>query len=223
MRFTPNRPGACDSWSQSVPCNVPPVAVEERSQTFHFLLLAHQTPGGQVLEEDRTDQHNRPPGKDSMAPLFRGSVASWDIFLPGRRDESRFRYLGEQQIDGRKAFVAAFAQIPGAVRVPGTITTAGRDVPMLLQGIVWIDEESDQILQLRTDLLAPRPEIRLLTQTALIHFGPVRISQFDMTMWLPHQVDAHSEAHGEDIHEQHTFSKVHMFHATARIVAYPAM
>jgi VWFA-related protein len=208
---------------QSVPCNGPAAALEERSQTFHYLLLAHQTPWGQVLEEDRTDQHNRPPGKDSMMPLFQGSVGSWNIFLPGRRDESRFRYLGEQQIDGRKAFVAAFAQIPGAVRIPGNIFTPGKDVPMLLQGIVWIDEENDQILQLRTDLLAPRPEIRLLTQTALIHFGPVRIPQFDMMLWLPHHVDAHSEVHGEDIHEQHTFSKVHMFHATARIVANPAM
>ncbi len=216
-------PGRQIASPQSVPCNGPAAALEERSQTFHYLLLAHQTPGGQVLEEDRTDQHNRPPGKDSMMPLFQGSVGSWDIFLPGRRDESRFRYLGEQQIDGRKAFVAAFAQVPGGVRVPGTITTAGRDVPMLLQGIVWIDEENDQILQLRTDLLAPRPEIRLLTQTALIHFGAVRIPQVDMTLWLPHHVDAHSEVHGEDIHEQHTFSKYHMFHATARMVANPAM
>ena len=153
--------GASDDRPLNTDCADTPSAAPTtaRSQNFHYLILGQQTPEGRHLVEDRTDQHNRPPGKDSIVPIFRGSLASWNIFLPGRGDESRFRYLGEQEIHGSKAFVVTFTHIPGSVRIPGNIVEAGKDVPMLLQGIVWIDAENNQILDFCTDLLAPWPRL----------------------------------------------------------------
>ena len=45
---------------------------------------------------------------------------------------------------------------------------------MLLQGIAWIDQSDFRIVRLRTDLLAPQPEIQVQRQTASILFGPGR-------------------------------------------------
>ncbi|HEX3940049.1 MAG TPA: VWA domain-containing protein [Acidobacteriaceae bacterium] len=205
------RPDSPDSMAPN------PAAGPERNQTFHYLLLVRQTTEGRLLKEDRTDLHNQPPGKDSIAPVFWGMAGAWGIFLPNHRDESRFRYLGGQQIHGRKTLVVAFAQTPGSVHIPGQILAAGGTVPMLLQGVAWIDEATMQILQIRTDLLAPQPEVRISELEAKIRFGPVRIPKIDTPLWLPQEVDAHCEAHGNDIHEQHDYSKYHLFHTTVRM------
>ena len=145
-------------------------------------------------------------------------AGAWGIFLPNHRDESRFRYLGEQQIERRKTFVVAFAQTPGSVHIPGQILAAGGTVPMLLQGVAWIDEETMQILQIRTDLPAPQPEIRTSELEAKIRFGPVRIPKIDTPLWLPQEVDAHCRYYGTDTREQHAYSKYHLFHTTVRMM-----
>lgn len=197
-------------------------ALSQQSQSFDYLILVHQTPNGRVLEEDRTEKQQHPSQKPSLVPNFRGFAESSLVFLPGRRDESRFRYLGEQQIHGRKTFVVAFAQIPGAVRVPGVIRASGGIVPMLLQGIAWVDQENFQIVQLRTDLLAPLPQIPMLTQTAEIRFGPVLIPTLDLTLWLPQVVNVDCEAYGSVYQEEHAYSKYRLYHATIRLFVNPS-
>lgn len=193
---------------------------QETRQTFHYLILVRQTPEGRLLDEDRTDRQNRPLGQN--APNFRGFVESWVAFAPGNLSQARFRYLGEQKIHGRRAYVIAFAQIPGAVRLPGEIRAQGRTLPMLFQGIAWIDQANFEILELRTDLLAPQLEVQLLRQTAEIRFGPVRIPQLGIVLWLPQRVDVRCEANGLVLREQHAYSKYHMYQATTRMILPPA-
>lgn len=190
----------------------------ERDQTFRYLILAHQTPQGRLLEEVRTDDKNQPPGKEAMKPNFLGFVESWVVFSPGNVQEARFRYLGRQRIRGNWTSVVAYAQIPGTVRLPGKIADGNESVPMLLQGIVWLDERDGEILQLRTDLLAPQLELRLQRLTSEIRFGPIRIKQLNLTLWLPLRVDVRCEANGMVLQEQHVYSKYHLYQATSRMI-----
>ena len=192
-------------------------AVEHR-QIFRYLILVHQTPQGRLLEEVRSDDKNHPLGKESMKPNFLGFVEAWVVFAPGNAQESRFRYLGKQKIHGHWASVVAYAQIPGTVRLPGKIADGNESVPMLLQGIVWIDERDGEILQLRTDLLAPQLDLRLMRLTSEIRFGPIRIKQLNLTLWLPLTVDVNCEANGMVLQEQHVYSKYHLYQATSRMI-----
>lgn len=212
--------GARNDCASGPSCAGPPS--QEKIQNFHYLILVRQTPQGRLLDENRMDMQNRPLGPGSAQPNFQGFVESWVVFSPGNADEARFRYLGEQKIHGHPAFVIAFAQIPGAVHIPGVIhTIAGRSVPMLLQGIVWISQQDYQILQLRTDLLEPQLEVNVLQQTSEIQFGPVRIKQLNLTLWLPLAVDVDCEANGTVLQEKHFYSKYHLYRATTRMILNP--
>lgn len=195
-------------------------AAAERRESFNYLMLIHETATGKMLEEDRTETRPR-PDQPPLQPFFRGFVQEWIAFWPGNRSEAHFRYLGEQKIQGRRAFVVAYAQVPGAVPLPGQIQVKGRNIPLLLQGVAWIDSESYQILQLRTDLLEPQLEIDLLTQTSEIRFGPVRIPTLDLTLWLPKNVNVESKTTDDIFDEQHSYSKYHLYQATARILVAP--
>ena len=93
---------------------------------------------------------------------------------------------------------------------------------MLLQGITWIDQSDFSIVRLRTDLLAPQPEISLERQTAFILFGPVHIATLDATLWLPQSVRVEMEAKGQLCEEQHKYSKYRLYQAKSKIIAFPA-
>jgi hypothetical protein len=211
----------CASHSR-VPGNFP---IENCSQTsgkriqkdFHYIIQSHQTQDGRVLEEFRTDEQNQPL-KSAEGPSFQGFVGSWVIFSPSNRSESRFHYLGEQKIGKREAFVVAFAQIPGSVSVPVMMVNGGGFVPILFQGVAWVDQEDFRIIQLRTDVLAPRQEAGLQKETAKILFGPVDISRLNLELWLPMGVDVRVEANGLAVQEQHAYSNYRLYHATSRML-----
>jgi hypothetical protein len=170
------------------------------------------------LDEFRTDKKNQPLQSSAGGPVFQGFVGSWIVFWPPNSSQSRFRYLGEQKIGKRETFVVSFAQIPGSISVPVTLVGRKGTIPILIQGVAWVDREDFRIIQLRTDILAPQQEFGLEEQTSKILFGPVNIAQLNLELWLPMGVDVRFEDNGVDLQEQHFYSHYHMYHATSRIV-----
>ncbi|MGA8271017.1 MAG: hypothetical protein WB919_05610 [Candidatus Sulfotelmatobacter sp.] len=191
-----------------------------RDQTFDYLIVTHPAPGGGVMvQEYRTRRNGKPISKGVAAPDFQGFISAWIILSSPNQVESRFRYLGQQQMNGHNTAVIGFAQIPGLVESPGQIVNDRGSVPMLLQGIAWVDESDFRVIRLRTDLLAPRPEIQLEKQTADIVFGPVKIASVDSVFWLPQAVSLDMEAGGRFFREDHKYSKYRLFRAKSRIVS----
>jgi hypothetical protein len=66
----------------------------------------------------------------------------------------------------------------------------GTTVHMLVQGIAWIDEETSQILRLRSDLLVPLYSIGLNQLTTEVNFSEIRL-QDATPLWLPREVSVH--------------------------------
>lgn len=191
-------------------------------QTFSYLILTHPASDGRlVLQEYRTGRKGKAVQEGTGAPNFQGFIAAWVVFSSVNQVESRFRYLGQQQADGHSTFVIGFAQTPGSVESPGLILTDREPIPMLLQGIAWVDQSDFRIVRLRTDLLAPQPEISVQRQTANILFGPVRIAGLDLTLWLPQAVQAEMEARGQIFQERHKYSKYRLYKAKSKIVSVP--
>src|ERR1022692_588469 len=96
---------------------------------------------------------------------------------------------------------------------PGRFLTEKGSVPMLLQGIAWVDQTDFRIVRLRTDLLAPQPQVDFKKQTTNIVFGSVPIASLDLVLWLPQSVDAEMEASGQYLQEQHRYSKYRLYQA----------
>jgi hypothetical protein len=193
-------------------------------RNFNYLILTHPAQdGGLVFQEYRTNMNGQPVEKGTGALLFRGFISAWFVFSSANQVESRFRYLGQQRTDGHNTFVVGFAQIPGSVASPGVILTDRESIsiPMFLQGITWIDQSDFSIVRLRTDLLAPQPEISLQRQTASILFGPVHIATLDWTLWLPQAVHVQMEARGQFFQEQHKYSKYRLYQAKSKIIPVP--
>ena len=190
-----------------------------QSQTFNYIVLVHETENEWTLEEYRTDRKGRPIAQGPGTRNSVGFVSRWVVFSPANDHKSRFRYLGEQRIGSHSTFVVAFAQTPGAQSHPGEISVPqGGTIPTLYQGVAWIDESDFRILRLRTDLLAPQPQVGLKQLTATIQFGSVRIAKLEAQLWLPQEVKLDVDANGQVLQELHRYSQYRLYKANTKIV-----
>jgi len=194
----------------------------QRNQKFSYMILTHPAQNGLLLlEEYRTDRKDRPVAERAAAPHFQGFASAWLVFSSLNQVESRYRYLGQQQTDGHNTFVIAFAQIPGSIRSPGQFLSPKGSVPMLLQGIAWIDQSDFRVVRLRTDLLEPQPQVDFQKQTSNMVFGPVHIEGIDSELWLPRNVNVEMEANGQYLQEEHEYSKYRLYQAKTKIILSP--
>jgi hypothetical protein len=190
--------------------------VPQTWRRFEYLILAkHGGDGGTVFDESRKDLDK----KDREAsPHGIGFGSLWLMFIPANQAESKFRYLGTQSVEKHPTYVVAFAQDPGRVKVPGVIVTDSGQVPLLYQGVAWIDQETYKIVRIRTDVLAPLPKIKLWQATSTVSFGEVEIQRFDARLWLPRTVEITWDLGGNRLGELHRYSNYRLFAATSRIV-----
>jgi hypothetical protein len=182
---------------------------------YDYLIIAKPQADSVVYDESRIEV-GRPSG--TSPPRGLGFSSLWMMFLPSCIGETHFRYLGRQKVDGHQTFVVVFAQDPELVKLPGVIQLETASVPMLYQGVAWIDQETYRMVRIRSDLLAPLPDFKVSRITSSVNFSQVTIPQLETPLWLPKQVEITWEIAGARLGELHRYSGYHLFHATSRIV-----
>jgi hypothetical protein len=197
---------------------------DQRRDEFDYMILAHRQGETVTLDEYRAGPDGSPleaRGLEEGYMLTRGFASAWLHFLPPIQSAARFRYLGQQTHSGLRCYVVAFAQKPGSATVTGTVVYEGISVRILYQGIAWIDETSFRIVRLRTDLLAPRPDIGLERQTTELHFSETRLPQTDSPLWLPQEVVVTTDMNNQFFRNVHRYSGYRLFKVETKILPGP--
>jgi hypothetical protein len=220
-------------------------------ENFSYLILARRSHDAVTLEEFRvdlksgerleTDEGRKPDALGSVSslsdlerssqrlnvrasggpPLSQGFASMWVRFYPSNRSEAAFRYLGQQKMDGRRTWVLAFAQKPGAVRLPAEVQFSDKSVPIYYQGIAWVDASDFRIVRLRTDLLPTIEKLPLTQLTAEVQFADTQATGFNSPLWLPREVAVTSEVSGHVFRDKHSYSNYRSFRAQAKILLDP--
>jgi hypothetical protein len=160
-----------------------------------YLIIRHGDELKANVEEFRMDSNG---DRMEHVGLKQGYVVTFgfalicNYFSSYFQSESRFRYIGDQRLGSRDTYVVAFAQQPGLATLHITMNGGnGSIVNLLMQGIAWLDKQNFQIIRMRTDLLAPHPEIGLEIQTTDVTFNKVQLLDVSNPLWLPKQVKAY--------------------------------
>lgn len=192
-------------------------------QYKYLLQCRHNADGSTSISESRIDGAGKPIQEAGGFTSLRGYGFGyqWLFLSAANQPEFRFRYLGQQEKGARKTFVVAFAQEPSKVTAPAYFQAEGKRAPFYYQGVLWIDQSSFDIVALRTDLLAPLPQVLLKQLTTELTFRSVRIRGYDAVFWLPSEVDISSDQGRGPSEESHRYSDYHLFHAETRIVPSP--
>ena len=86
------------------------------------------------------------------------------------------------------------------------------------RAIAWIDEDNFQIIQMRTDLLAPRGDVGLDEETTVVTFEPVRVANIDTSFWLPTGVSVYSKFRGQIYRNEHHYANFKSYRVSVEMV-----
>jgi hypothetical protein len=187
---------------------------DEMVGKFRYLFLMPVDPAIPVVTEYRKNiiaDKGLPGGLEEGYMLTSGFVSVALIFHPALLSGSQFRYLGRQTMDGHETYVIAFAQDPITAKLVGYFKLGPRSVPILLQGLAWVDTQSYQIVRIRTDLLKPLSEVQLKRVTTQIDYQEVRFKQLAQGFWLPKDVTVTVDWRGKTLRNEHQYSHFEMF------------
>jgi hypothetical protein len=187
-------------------------------QKFRYLCFTPAADWGPGFDEYRVDSSGArayPQGLQDGFMLTSGFASSSLFFHPKYQSQATFRYLGRQKVNGRYAYVIAFAQQPGKARFYGTFRTDSNVVTTFSQGLAWVDSQSYEISRLRTDLLVPLSEVNLERETTEIDFWPVYFKGIGQGFTLPRQVTVIVDWKGRRLRNEHRYSEYKLFRVEA--------
>lgn len=88
---------------------------------------------------------------------------------------------------------------------------------MVAQGILWVDKKNFQIIQMRSDLLAPNKEIQLDELTQHVTFGEVQLKDVPNPLWLPSDVDVSMEIEKQKYRNAHHYTDYRRYRVSVKI------
>jgi hypothetical protein len=98
----------------------------------------------------------------------------------------------------------------------------GRDggiVHLLVQGIAWVDKNNFQIVRMRTDLLAPRLDIKWDEQTTEVTFSEVPLLDVPYPLWLPNDVKVNMTFNGHNFRNEHHYTHYRRYRVAVKMDA----
>jgi hypothetical protein len=186
-----------------------------------YLILQHGYEWGANAEYrmDKSGNRLESVGLQKGFLVTAGYALSCVSFASLTQSQSDFRYLGDQKVGPRDAFVVSFAQRPGDATFKTVMKGMGgkHDVEMLTQGILWIDKKNFQILRELTDLLTPNAELRLSQSTTDVTFSQFQRQNTPAPLWLPNDVAVFLEINGEKYRNLHHYSNYRRYQVAVKI------
>ncbi len=189
------------------------------TEKFEYLMLSRKEKWGLGLTEYRSAPlHGRadPDGRESGPMKTEGFASSSLYFHPLYQSKATFRYLGRQMIEGQETIVLAFAQRPDTGPVLARFEAGTRSVPILHQGIAWVDPATYRIVRMRTDLLKIPHEIELERLTTEVQFDSVRFKMSPTEVWVPRDVAVTVLWKGKLLRNRHHYSEYRLFDVKTR-------
>jgi tetratricopeptide (TPR) repeat protein len=194
-------------------------------EEFHYLCVVPDENWGPGFSEYRDPvgkEQGQAHGLSEGFMVTSGFTSASLIFHPAYQDESTFRYLGRQEMDGVDAYVVAFAQIPAKSKLYGTFKSTDGFVTTFTQGLAWVNPQTYEIVRLRTDLLRPLPEVKLQRQTTDITYAPVQFKNIAGAFWLPKDVTVTVSWANRRLRNEHEYSGFRAFNvAESQKIASP--
>jgi hypothetical protein len=192
---------------------------------YNYLALVQEGGAKDRLREFRADDKGKliPPDpkhevttqqlKDFSASTVatRGFISMIEHFHPDFQPDSRFLYLGREEMQDKSTYVVAFAQLPSVARRVTRIQFLGQDEIAFVQGIAWIDPMTFRVRRLRTDVQVPPGHVGILKETTQILYSEVSFEQGGLKLWLPREVDVTGQLDQYRYHNQHRYSDYRLF------------
>ena len=183
---------------------------------FEYQLQSSTRSGSLRLAENREARKAafRDPNRTLL--ITNGFASMLLVLHPNYEASYSFEPLGEEVVDGRTLAKVEFKPIPGASS-PAAIQLGGRNYPLQLKGIIWIDEESGAVVKLISSLDGGLDDLGLHDIRSEIHYSIVQFHEPEEAYWMPSSAVIDVETPKQHWRNVHRFTDYKRFRATIQV------
>jgi hypothetical protein len=172
---------------------------------FDSLTLVRHDNGRLVAEE--SPEKARPAAGFEIRPLLQTSGFSTLALIlhPYYEQSFRFAPLDDEVVAGRRLRLVHFEHVKGADS-PTALRLRGRDYPLDLSGILWLDPDTAAVVRVVALLSEPLEDIGLRSLNCDVQYGPVTLPETPGPYWLPESASIELRTPKQHWRNLHTYS-----------------
>ena len=182
----------------------------EHISSYDYLILMDLQSDDLTVEESRLLQ--KETGKSSNLPLLLTSGFSTLqlIFHPFYQGSFEYKRLEDEVVGGQRLLRIEYRHLPGT-RSTAVVRLRGRDYPLDLTGIAWIDPDSGVIQRITAGLEASMEDLNLRSLKTEVKYAPQHLSADGAAEWLPAEASIDVETARQHWHNIHKFTGYRQF------------
>ena len=187
------------------------VELKEES-TYDYLVILTNSGGEISLDESRLAVHEQKKDQKKGVSMLvsNGFATLFLVFHPYYSSGFEFTDLGEDQIAGHSFHKVQFKHISG-MRSPAALSLRGREYPLDLAGVAWIDPGTGIIGKIDAGLSSSMEDIGLKSMRSEVQFQPVPFKNVKDVYWFPAQASVEVETPRQHWRNTHNFTDYKQF------------
>ncbi|MGA8153587.1 MAG: hypothetical protein WB952_21730 [Terriglobales bacterium] len=160
------------------------VELKEES-TYDYLVILTNAGGELSLDESRLAVHESKRDKKNTPLLVSNGFATlFLVFHPYYAQSFKFALAGEAVDGGRHLVKVSFQHVSGT-RSPAALALRGREYPLELSGVAWIDPQSGVITRIEANVADTMEDVGLKSLHAEVDFAPPPFRDMKEPYWFP--------------------------------------
>jgi hypothetical protein len=152
--------------------------------TFDYLAILTSAGGNLSLSESRLPVKQAKVNKNVSLLVSNGFGTLFLIFHPYYQGSFQFTALDDDVIDGQQLARVSFRHIPGT-RSPMALVLRGREYPLDLSGMAWINPQSGAITKMSASLENSLQDLGMQMFRTEVQFAPVSFRGASEVDWFP--------------------------------------
>jgi hypothetical protein len=184
----------------------------KEDSTYDYLVILTNAGGEINLDESRLAVHETKKDQKKRVSMLvsNGFATLFLVFHPYYSSGFKFTDLGDDPIDGHTFRKIEFKHTPG-MRTPAALALRGREYPLELAGVAWIDPETGMIGRIQAGLANSMEDIGLKSMRSEVQFAPVPFRGSKEVFWFPAQASVEVETPRQHWRNVHSFADYKRF------------
>lgn len=175
-----------------------------KDSTYDYLVIMQAGDDDFLLNESRLPLHEgQLKGKNIPLLITNGFSTLFLVFHPYYRDSFKLTPDGTEVLNGKSQWRIRFEHIPGT-RTPAALAVRGREYPLDMSGIAWVDPETGDITRIEAGLENSMVDVGLKKFTTTVEYAPVKLPGLDRNYSFPQRATVEVESlrqHWINIHD----------------------
>ena len=184
----------------------------KEDSTYDYLVILSNASGEISLDESRLAVHETKKDEKKRISMLvsNGFATLFLVFHPYYSSGFQFTDVGEESIQGQTFHKIQFKHIPG-MRSPAALALRGREYPLELAGVAWIDPKTGVIGRIEAGLANSMEDIGLKSMRSQVEFAPVPFRDTKDVYWFPAQARVEVETPRQHWRNTHNFTDYKRF------------